>query len=87
MPDENAFWMWQDAVNRLTHLSDFSEQYFETADRGVEGYKDESHFRDAVGNAEHPLLPFPQGEAQNCVRAWLESSQLFLLSPVPGPKP
>ena len=73
--DENAFWMWQDAANRLTLLSDFSEHYSKKADCGVDGYKDESHFHDAVGNAEHPLVPFPKGEAQNCVCAWLESCQ------------
>ena len=73
--DANAFWDWKDASDKLTSLWDFSEDYFRNSVKDFDAFSDISGFHDAIQKAEQPAAPFPQKEAGDCVRAWLDASK------------
>ncbi|MCA9152692.1 MAG: hypothetical protein KDA92_25485, partial [Planctomycetales bacterium] len=86
---DNASWDWQEANDKLTSLNKFAEDYFEQhvaiidgsehegEEPDIDGWEDEPgvfDFQDEVNKAEELANPFPEGDARDCVRAWLEAS-------------
>lgn len=55
----------------MDSLQDFAEKYYQHNAGGQNAGVAEFDFCEAVGKAAQPLLPFPQGMARDCVRAWL----------------
>ena len=72
--NDNAFWVWKDAVSRLTPLHEFATEYFHTIREGADTETEDDAVRDAaLESVDVPGNPLPAGEVGKCVRAWLES--------------
>jgi hypothetical protein len=74
--DANAFWVWKDAVSRLTSLHDYASAHFDRVHASADtDIAEDASLDDALDSVDVPGNPLPSGEVGKCVRAWLESSE------------